>query len=271
MVNDTHNPFSTHALRGIPAHLLRWAQSMPVTWLGRRGALLLRKIVLRGGHSIIDTTVDGMKLRLYMKDNVSERKFLFMPQFFDSFERQRLKKVLKDGGTFVDVGANAGIYSLSAAAAGGMVLSIEPNPVVIERLKFNAASNGFDSRITVEQCGVSDTEGSFDLTLDDTNLGGSSLVVERSARKIAISCHKLLTVVQKHRLQKIDALKIDIEGAEDRALIPFFREAPESLRPRLLILENSPKDWKQDLPAALKAAGYAHEKTTRMNQIWVKK
>lgn len=272
MINDLQKPFGAYALKKHQEQLLHWAQSVPLTWLGRRAALILRKAVLLQGQPVIDAVVDGLKLRLYTQDNVSERKFLFMPQFCDPYERGLLKKTLKEGDVFVDVGANAGIYTLTAAplvGAGGRVLSIEPNPVVLERLTFNAGLNGFDKRISAEQAGVSDSEGSFDLTLDDTNLGGSSLVAERSTRKINVACYKLLSLVQKHQLPKMDALKIDIEGAEDRALIPFLAEAPRSLYPKIIILENSPSDWKQDLPAALAKAGYTLQKTTRMNQVWV--
>jgi len=271
MSNDLQKPFGTYVLNKHQGQLLHWAQSMPLGWLGRRAALILRKAVLAQGQPIIDSIVDGLKLRLYMRDNVSERKFLFMPQFCDPYERSLLKERLAEGSIFVDVGANAGVYTLTAAAlvgASGKVLSIEPNPVVLERLSFNAALNGFEKRIICEQAGVSDTEGSFDMTLDDSNLGGSSLVAERSSHKITVACQKLLSIVQKHQLPKIDAIKIDIEGAEDKALIPFLAEAPQQLYPKLIILENSPNDWKQDLPAALKKAGYTLQKTTRMNQVW---
>lgn len=271
MVNDTTSPFGAYALKKLPGLLLRLAQRLPANWLGRRLALILRKAVLWRGPAIVDAAVDGLKLRLYTQDNVSERKFLFLPQFFDPLERSLLKKNLRNGSVFVDVGANAGIYALTAAAAvgvNGKVVAIEPNPLVLDRLKFSAALNGFDGRIVFEQSGVSSEEGSFDLMLDDSNLGGSSLVAERSALKISVRCYKLLSVVQKYQLQKIDALKIDIEGAEDRALVPFFAAAPKHLYPRLLILENSPHDWRQDLPAALRAAGYRLLQTTRMNQVW---
>ena len=271
MNNDLRQPFGAYALKKHQHQLLHWAQSQPLSWLGRRAALILRKAVLVQGQPVIDAAVDGLKLRLYMQDNISERKFLFMPQFFDPYERSLLKRKLADGSIFVDVGANAGIYTLTAAAlvgAAGKVLSIEPNPVVLERLSFNAVLNGFAERVIAEQAGVSDAEGCFDLTLDDSNLGGSSLVAERSSRKINVACYKLLSIVQKHQLPKIDALKIDIEGAEDKALIPFFAEAPHDLYPKIIILENSPQDWKQDLPAALKKAGYTLQKTTRMNQVW---
>lgn len=273
-MTDVVSTFGTYKLGKRHAQYLRWAQGLPVGWFGRRGALLLRKSVLADGPAIIDAVVDGLMMRLYMKDNVSERKFLFMPQFFDSFERSLLKKRLKAGDVFVDVGANAGIYSLTAAAIvghEGRVLSVEPNPAVVDRLVFNMTLNGFDHQMLVEQAGVSDEEGYFDLALDASNLGGSSLVVERGSEKITVRCHPLLDIVMKYHLPRIDALKIDIEGAEDRALVPFFARAPEHLHPRVIILENSPKDWKADLQGALLASGYALLETTRMNLVFEKK
>lgn len=270
-MSDFTSPFGTYALKKREAQLLRWAQGMPATWLGRRAALILRKTVLVNDHTTVDATVDGLKMRLYMKDNVSERKFLFMPQFFDSFERGLLKKELPQGGIFVDIGANAGIYTLTAAAAvgnAGHVLSIEPNPAVLDRLKFNMSLNGFEHCVQVEQSCVSDAEGTIELTLDDTNLGGSSIVAERSSKKISVSAYPLLDILSKHRLARIDALKIDIEGAEDRALIPFFAAAPRALFPRFIILENSPQQWKLDLKGALEKAGYSLAKTTRMNLVY---
>lgn len=270
---DVTSPFGTYSLSAREEQFLRWAQGMPVGWLGRRAALILRKTVLVKNHIIVDAVVDGMKMRLYMRDNVSERKYLFMPQFFDRSERSLLRERLKPGGIFVDVGANAGVYSLTAATLvgdAGHVLAIEPNPIVLDRLKFNMALNGFERRTIIEQSCVSDVEGTVDLTLDDSNLGGSSLVAARSDKKITVAAYPLLTIIQKYQLPRIDALKIDIEGAEDKALIPFFKTAPKELHPAVLIVENSAKDWTGDLPGTLKDAGYSLLDTTRMNLVFVK-
>lgn len=260
--------FGRCALGGLNVCILKAAQAMPVSWLGRRLALILRKLVLLQKMDIVDATVDGLKLRLHLKDNVSERKFLFMPQFFDTEERKLLKTMLRPHDVFIDIGANAGIYSLTAAARGAKVLAIEPNPAVLERLSFNAALNGFD--VTTEQAAVSDSAGTFDLTLDRTNLGGASLVEARSREKISVRCDTLLDILKKHWISRVTALKIDIEGAEDKALIPFFGAAPSSLHPAIIILENAKSGWRQDLPGALEKAGYALEQTTRMNMIWRK-
>ena len=268
---DVTSPFGTYTLNKREAQLLRWAQTMPVSWLGRRAALILRKSVLIRKHVIVDAQADGLKFRLYMQDNVSERKFLFLPQFFDRYERDLMKRSLHEGSVFIDIGANAGIYTMTAAALvgeTGRVLAIEPNPAVLDRLKFNMALNGFERRILVEQACVSDAEGTVDLMLDDSNLGGSSLVTDRQGHKISVPAYPLLSILKKYQLTHIDALKIDIEGAEDMALVPFLEAAPKELYPRFMILENSEKHWKKDLQGTLKAAGYFLIETTRMNLVW---
>lgn len=264
-------PFGAHALSSFAAWRLAWAQKMPVNYFGRRLALLLRKTVLAGGPAVIDAEVDGLKMRLHMRDNVSERKFLFMPQFFDHAERRMLAQDLRPGDVFVDIGANAGIYTLTAArhvGAAGRVIAIEPNPRMLTRLQANVSLNDFTTRVSFENCAVSDVAGQFDMVLDESNLGGSSLVLSRSAQTIKVPCDTLMNILGRHAVTALAGLKIDIEGAEDKALVPFLTSAPASLLPRFMIIENSEKDWGLDLPAALSAAGYRLERSTRMNMIW---
>ncbi|MCW9059561.1 MAG: FkbM family methyltransferase [Gammaproteobacteria bacterium] len=265
--------FGTHALSSWRSGLLRAAQSLPANWFGRRAALLLRKCVLKGGPRVIDADVEGLHYRLHMRDNVSERKYLFMPQFFDVYERRLLRESLRPGDVFVDIGANAGIYSLAAAAAvgsTGRVLAVEPNPRMVERLTLNLSLNGFLDRAILEQAAVSDRPGQFELTLDDTNLGGASLLNRGSGASLKVRCELLTDLLARHDITRIDALKIDIEGAEDRALAPFFATAPEALHPRIIIIENSTQDWQQDLPAIFIAAGYRLLRQTRMNLVYQK-
>ena len=70
---------------------------------------------------------------------------------------------------------------------------------------------------------------------------------------------------------RVDALKIDIEGFEDRALIPFFKEAPQSLWPRAVVIEHlSREEWKQDCVADMLARGYVETGKTRSNTLLVR-
>lgn len=65
-----------------------------------------------------------------------------------------IEKNLKPGGTFVDVGANVGLFSLMAARVvgpGGRVIAIEPAPVVAAALRATISANGLDALVRVEQ------------------------------------------------------------------------------------------------------------------------
>ena len=58
------------------------------------------------------------------------------------------------------------------------------------------------------------------------------------------------------RIERTDAIKLDVEGAEDLILDPFFEAAPETLWPRLLLVENAIGAEAAPLHAMLVARGY---------------
>lgn len=273
MYNDNEGNFGIYGLSQLEKKILSLSYKMPKTWWGKKIALIAKRAFLYAhAHPIVDAEIEGFKTRLYLSDNVSERKFLFMPQFFDAVERKYMEENLPQGGTFVDIGANVGIYTLFACKSigkSGKVLAIEPNPTVLNRLKFNTSINKFSEMVITEQMAVSDDPGTFNLSIDPTNLGGSSIAVKRSEQNISISCDLLLNILKRYNIKKIDGLKIDVEGAEDKALIPFFKTAPAELFPNFIIIENSPKLWKDDLIYILQTSGYDRIHTTKMNQIWV--
>jgi FkbM family methyltransferase len=266
---DPSPPFGRFRLDGPRGALLRAAQRMPPTWMGRRAALALRKVVLRTAGPTIDAEVEGLRLRLYPRSNVCERKFLFMPRMFDPVERALIDAELPADGVFVDIGANVGLYTLWAArrlGEGGRVLAVEPNPVAFGRLTCNLALNGLEGRVTAVPCGVADREGAFDLHLDATNLGGGSLV-ETGGETIRVPCLPLDGLLAAHGIERVDILKIDVEGAEELVLPPFLERAPAALRPRTILIEESSARWRGDLIGTLESHGYRVTTRTRMNLI----
>ncbi len=68
-------------------------------------------------------------------------------------------------------------------------------------------------------------------------------------------------------LERVDALKIDIEGAEDTVLAAFFASAPRSRWPRLVLMEMSGDRWKTDCVALCQGHGYRVARRTRMNVV----
>jgi hypothetical protein len=85
-----------------------------------------------------------------------------------------------------------------------------------------------------------------------------------------VPSRRLQRVIEDAGVARVDALKIDIEGFEDRALIPFFKDAPQSLWPRVVVIEHlSRNEWLEDCIADMRARGYAETGKTRSNTLLV--
>lgn len=271
MRNAQEPPFGTHAPGTLPRLLTDLCQGMPTTQAGRRLALWLRKLAMVLHGPVFDVAVRGIHLRLHPGDNVGERKFLFMPQFFDPEEMALLAERLPRDGTFVDIGANVGLYTLNAAkllGPGGRILAVEPGPEAARRLRFNLSLNRTDAAITHADCAVGAEEGVMGLYLDASNLGGSSLVRDHGGTSTPVRVRPLVDVLEEAGITRIDVLKIDIEGAEDKALLPFFDQAHEDLWPRVIIIERSEESWAGDLLGRFRAAGYRAFGTSKMNWLF---
>lgn len=252
---------------------LRFSQAMPATWLGRRLALLVRRIALIGSGAWIDGISEGIRLRVARHGNVSDRKFLFMPQFVDRFERGLLRRRASYGGYFLDIGANAGVYSLTLAQryaelGGGRVFAFEPNPAMAARLRANASFNAFSGLIEVSELALADHDGHMRLALDPSNLGQSSLTGDTSVDGIEVATRTLARFLADRELGQADGLKIDVEGAEDKVLGPFMRSAEQRVLPRCIVIENSEAYWAEDLYALFVARGYRLSRRTRMNSVF---
>ncbi|MEX0740251.1 MAG: FkbM family methyltransferase [Pseudohongiella sp.] len=232
----------------------------------------------------IDICVGGLNLRCQLTDNYSEKKFVFTPWRYDSDERRLLREHLPANGVFLDIGANIGLYTLTAmqvVGAGGRILAFEPNPATRQRLLFNIDANKSDTTeaaLSVMDIGIADIDSQFVLQLDSSNLGASSISDSNRSRlaqadprrtDVVIQCRPLLGVLQDNQISRIDVLKIDIEGAEDKAMAPYLRGAPEDLLAKLVIIENSPHLWQEDVFALLNQRGYQRILHNRMNSVFL--
>ena len=83
-------------------------------------------------------------------------------------------------------------------------------------------------------------------------------------RRRALSAFKL-QLLQSERIDRLDAIKIDVEGCEDRILVPFFRSARRLLWPRLLIIEDAGDAWSMDLFSFLATTGYRIAARSKQN------
>ncbi len=148
-----------------------------------------------------------------------------------------LKATLPEDGVFIDIGANVGTFTLVGAkrAPRGEVHAFEPSAYHFKRLADNIARNGFRN-VQLNQLGLFDeaTEATLYLPLargEMSNTGAASMFkVEGVAAPLdqqeTIRLMRLDDYVTARNLNRLDIIKIDIEGAELNAL----RGAVETLR-----------------------------------------
>lgn len=270
---DELEPFGTYAPKGFVRRVIETTRSFPNTWLGRRGIILLRRpaMAILAGKPV-DVDALGVHVRVRPNNNICEKRLLFAPSTFDALELSILEKHIRPGFVFIDVGANVGAYSLFTAAradASSRILAIEPQPGIYDRLIANIRLNGF-STIKAMEYAVADRPGELTLFIDAKNSGESSvkIVAAGGAEPIKVTAKRLLDIVREEGFERIDAIKLDVEGAEDIILDPFFADAPESLYPTLLIVENGTGRWQVDLPDLLDRYGYRKLAETRMNLVF---
>jgi FkbM family methyltransferase len=227
--------------------------------------------LLRSGP--LDVPYQGASFRFYHQGSATERGALLNPDY-NIEELDFLRTHAPKGGVFVDVGANVGTYAMPLArhvGEGGTVIAIEPHPVTHARLAFNNAASRF-SQVKLVAAAVGESDGELMIETDGDNLGASHIVSnDASAKAIKVPSLRLQRILEQAGVSHVDALKIDIEGYEDRALIPFFKEAPQALWPRAVVIEHLSKDeWLADCIADMLARGYAQAGRTRSNTLLVR-
>lgn len=271
---DVDHHFGHFAPDEVTAGRIAWCRKLPTNWLGKQMAQWQRKRVIRDLEGPLDLSLDGIKMRVFLVDNISERSFVFMPWRFDALERDLMLKLLPKDGVLIDIGANAGVYSCLAAKQldkSGVVVAFEPNPEMAARLRFNIESTLAGSRehprVEIQAIAVSNETGRLPFYLNRRNLGASSLFDKKSGQEIEVESRPLLAVIEQLKLSRIHVLKCDIEGGEDRALVPFFTDAANHLLPDCVIIEHNPEQWQQPLLEVIKQRGYLETHRTRMNVV----
>lgn len=267
------SPWGTHRPDRYERAVLAATRAMPQNWLGQRLAILLRRLIMgRIGEGCRDITLWGMRLRLYPRRNGCEKNALFTPQMYDTMERRVLAEAVKRKGgtfTFVDIGANVGLYSLYLASCGDVrMLAVEPQPGILERLRFHLATNP-KAKVDVLPIALSDRAGEAVLVLNDSDRGGTHIEKRDGSgdtgERVTVPSKPLIDVLREASIEAPDALKIDVEGAEDIVLAPFLRDARQAVLPRLILIEDTRGVWSVDLFALLTERGYNVQERSRQN------
>lgn len=138
--------------------------------------------------------------------------------------RFTLDKLLKEGDTFVDLGANEGYFTvISGKIVGikGKIIAIEPQTRLQDIINKNIELNKL-SNVQLVQTVISDKNGQEKINLSPNMNTGSSGVLKKQRYLVPeeiVNSMTLETLVSKLELKKIDLIKIDIEGSEYEAIL----------------------------------------------------
>lgn len=163
---------------------------------------------------------------------------------YEPAKHEMIRRHLRPGMTFLDVGANLGYFTLQAAqlvGGTGTVISIEPAPENFSYLQRSIALNGYNNTRALP-IALSDRDGCGQLQI----LGRSTeyTLAPLDPRynylpKITVPTKTLDSVVEVEKLQHVDMVKIDVQLFE----IEVLRGAQQTLRanPQLILLLDLPK------------------------------
>lgn len=148
-----------------------------------------------------------------------------------------IKRTLKAGDVFVDVGANTGHFSLIAAKQGAEVIAVEASPANCRQFRRNIEANACESRIRLVHAAAGNRNGTIELIENRFNGMWSTTVpqvfwyLRPLTRKVVVPEITLDDLLGEENWNRIRFVKIDVEGAE-----------PDVVRGLHRLLENGRED-----------------------------
>ena len=163
---------------------------------------------------------------------------------------------VQKGDIVLDCGANVGTFARYALDAGAAkVVAIEPAPDNLECLRRNFPNEIAGGRLVIYPKGVWDKDDMLEFLVDPENQAADSFVIHRQGATATVKL-PLTTIdkmVSELGLPKVDFIKMDIEGAEVKA-VEGARETIARNRPRLSLSVYHQDDHPVAVPNAVKAA-----------------
>lgn len=213
-----------------------------------------------------DVCHNSLKWRLHPSDNSVDRQIWLYGQTKEEAEIQWLTSHFAARQIcFFDIGANSGLYTMRvghAISPKSRIFSVEPNPILCERLRTNLALNDIGN-VHLLQCAIAAERGELRLRFTKTrklqNLGRASLHPERGniESNFKVDVVPLAELAKDHDIEPIHLLKIDVEGFEDQVLSPYLNTLRDELLPEVISLEHKHQSiWRTDLLNEVIGRGY---------------
>jgi FkbM family methyltransferase len=205
--------------------LLAYARGFPL----RRGKLRVVDALWRAAagddaHRLADIRFGGLRIPCDLNEMLQRQYYFFGTYFAEETILAAWSAAAREARVVFDVGASSGIYALAALTASPRAVAhaFEPTPEIAERLRRIVVLNGLQ-RLVVHEAAVFDRDGVVALRRCGREFGcneGMNFVLEHATQR----SDAVVTAVTLDRkcaqlgIERIDLLKLDIQGAEAAAL-----------------------------------------------------
>lgn len=141
------------------------------------------------------------------------------PEMFDVMD-----KCLTPSSVVFDIGAWVGPVTLYASKMCGWCFSVEPDPQAYVTLQRNVIRNGLEN-VTTHNTAIMGYNGDVNLGVCG-NLGDSGTSWALDKKQFPMPCITLSRLAERHKLERVDFVKIDVEGAEESIVqdLEFFEK-----------------------------------------------
>jgi FkbM family methyltransferase len=212
-----------HLLRPEPSGMVRTAikDGIPLKTNVKENNLLstvfrMARVAVTPRWSILTSKLDnGATVSGYNRDGYGGRGVYIYRESLEP-ELEALPQFVKSGDVFVDIGANVGVYAMKAAkevGSSGLVVAVEPFIGSAYQLSRNIAANGFDN-VRLRNCCIGRETGDTRLYLNQGKPNSFGLRCEDTSDSVSIFSTTVDELCKWERLDRVDYIKIDAEGAE---------------------------------------------------------
>jgi FkbM family methyltransferase len=190
-------------------------------------------------YGVVKLRFDDISFNMYSKGDDNIVQLLYYNKNYHEYKDLRLfLQLAKNASVIFDIGANTGVYSILSGKANPVarLFSFEPYPVNVTRLKKNLMLNNTDTEIVQKALGNKEGFIGFAVPSNDSIADTSSAEIDFSKntydgkiswKTIEVEQITLDSFVKEKNFDRIDLLKIDVEGYEEavfKGATGFFKE-----------------------------------------------
>lgn len=208
--------------------------------------LLRVRLLVSGAISVSVRTDDGDLFECHPPDLI--QLYLWIFGVWEPDLTHFIRRRLRPGDVFVDVGANIGYFSVIAArhvGADGRVVAIEASPRMFADLEETLRANGSSSIVRAVNVAAAAQAGSIPVYAGPAHNTGLTSTVERWGRpqQATVEALPLDDILSTEEISRARVLKIDVEGGEDQVLAGMDRVIRDAPRELEILVELSPQWW----------------------------